>query len=100
MKITIVEPRKEPYIADVENELRALQGVVGGYIETVSPFEDPVLLVCDEEGIWKNYPFNRRVGHGMQIFGTFFLCGVDGEEFADMPEELIDKYTDMFGLKG
>ena len=75
-----------PRITEVENELQALQGVVGGYIEVIAPWPDPVLLVCDEDGMYKATPWNRG------IKGTFFLCGVDGEDFTDFPEELVEKY--------
>ena len=30
------------------------------------------------------------------IKGTFFICGVDGEEFTDLSPELIEKYANYF----
>ena len=86
MKILMVEPGEAPRMTEVENELQALQGVVGGYIEVIAPWPDPVILVCDEEGMYKGTPWNRG------IKGTFFLCGFVGEEFTDFPEELVEKY--------
>ena len=56
MKILLIEPEGTPRMTEVENELEALQGVVGGYIEVIAPWPDPVLLVCDEEGMYKSTP--------------------------------------------
>ena len=56
---------------------------MGGYIETVTLAEDMVIM-CDEEGIIKNARYNVSVG-GVQFFGTVVVCGVKGDEFADIP---------------
>ena len=92
MKILIVEPERHPRIAEIPHTLEAMQQTVGGYIEITYPWRDPVALVCDEEGMLKQLPFNRLVAPQSAIFGTFFLCGIDGEDLTDMPEELADKY--------
>lgn len=49
MKILIIEPGKHPREADIENTLENLQKTVGGYLEAIHPFDEPVALVCDEE---------------------------------------------------
>ena len=92
MKILIVEPERHPRIAEIPHTLEAMQQNVGGYIEITYPWRDPVALVCDEEGMLKQLPFNRLVAPQSAIFGTFFLCGIDEEDLTDMPEELADKY--------
>lgn len=92
MKILIVEPGKHPRKADIPHTLSNLQGVVGGYIQAVYPWKDRVGLVCDEEGLLKHKPFNRLINPDLAIFGTFFLCGLDEEDFTDLPDELAGKY--------
>ena len=92
MKILIVEPERHPRIAEIPHTLEAMQQTVGGYIEITYPWRDPVALVCDEEGMLKQLPFNRLVAPQSAIFGTFFLCGIDEEDLTDMLEELADKY--------
>ena len=75
----------------IPNTLRALQEAVGGYIETVT-LDNGVVLICNEEGRIRDMPYNftlRRI-HGIipihnPIFGTVIACGVDGDEFADIP---------------
>ena len=92
MKILMVEPERHPKIAEIPHTLEAMQQTVGGYIEITYPWREPIALVCDEEGMLKQLPFNRLVAHQCAIFGTFFLCGIDEEDLTDMPEELADKY--------
>ena len=92
MRILIVEPDRHPRMAEIPLALEAMQQTVGGYIEITYPWEDPVALVCDEEGLLKQLPFNRLVARQCAIFGTFFLCGIGEEELTDLPEELTDKY--------
>ena len=50
MKVLMVEPGKSPYAAEIDSGLKSLQAAVGGDIQAVYPYEDPVALVCKEEG--------------------------------------------------
>ena len=77
--------------ATIANTLEALQEAVGGYIETVT-LDNGVVLICNEEGRIRNMPYNftlRRMRGVVTvqnaIFGTVIACGVDGDEFADIP---------------
>lgn len=92
MRILIVEPERHPRIEEIPHTLEAMQQTVGGYIEITYPWRDPIALVCDEEGLLKQLPFNRIVAPQSAIFGTFFLCGIGEEDLTDLPEELVDKY--------
>ena len=74
MKVLIVEPGKRPIKADIDHTLHNLQQVVGGYIQAIYPWDDPVALVCDEEGLLKQREFNRYIDPEVVIFGTFFIC--------------------------
>ena len=95
MKILMVEPERHPKIAEIPHTLEAMQQTVGGYIEITYPWRDPIALVCDEEGMLKQLPFNRLVAPQNAIFGTFFLCGIGEEDLTDLPEELADKYMHL-----
>ena len=95
MRILIVEPDRHPRIAEIPHTLEAMQQTVGGYIEITYPWSDPIALVCDEEGLLKQLPFNRLVAPGSAIFGTCFLCGIGEEDLTDLPEELTDRYIRM-----
>ena len=59
--VLIVEPGKEPYVKEIASGLESLQHEVGGYIEAIYPYEDPVALVCNEEGKLEGLPLNRAL---------------------------------------
>lgn len=96
MRILIVEPRQTPRRADIPHTLQDMQQVVGGYIEIIHPFDDPVALVCDEEGKLKGYEPNRAIAGKDIIVGTFFLAGVAEEGLTDLPDDLTEKYEVQF----
>ena len=50
MEVLLVEPGKEARIAEIGSDLKSLQAAVGGYIEAAYFFDDPVALICNEEG--------------------------------------------------
>ena len=68
---------------EIPNTLEALQGEVGGYIETVTLLSD-LCLIVNEEGRINDLPFNMRLA-GMHLFGTILAVGVNGDEFCDIP---------------
>ena len=96
MKILIVEPRKRPRHADIPHTLDELQRIVGGDIQAIYPFDDPVAIVCDDEGKIKGYELNRYIPNVDIIAGTFFICGLGSEDFTDLPDDLAKKYEKMF----
>lgn len=101
MEVVLVEPGKEARLAEIGSDLRSLQAAVGGYIEAAYFFDDPVALICNEEGKIYGMPYNRAVrddaGKAQDIIaGPFFVCGLGEESFCSLPKELQAKYLDMF----
>ena len=96
MRILIVEPRQKPRRADIPHTLKDMQQTVGGNIEIIRPFDDPVVLVCDEEGKIKGYELNRTIEGVDVIAGTFFLAGIDEDDLTDLSDELAEKYEALF----
>jgi len=103
MTVLIVEPGKKPRKAEIDGSLEGMQQVVGGYIQAIYPFEDPVALVCHEEGKILDLPFNRALrdedGDIYDIVsGTFFLCSAppDCDGFEDLSDELMEKNSQRF----
>lgn len=84
MKVIIKRPNKASTVKNIDNTLEALQGIVGGYIETVTYASDYVALICNEEGRLLNLPFNCRI-RGVDFCGPVVVAGVDGDEFTDVP---------------
>lgn len=101
MKVLLVEPNKTACEADIENHLEDMQKTVGGYIEAYYPYEDPVAIVCNDEGKINGMSPNRAVydeqGKMIDIMcGTFFICGLSEDNFKSLSPELMEKYRKMF----
>ncbi len=101
IRVLVVEPGKHPYLKEAENTLTALQKEVGGYIQAVYPFDDPVGLICNEEGKLMNLPLNRalRMEDGEVydiIAGTFLVAGLGEEDFESLTDALAEKYEERF----
>ena len=102
MKIMRVEPETAPELVDMEGTLEALQAAVGGYIEAVYPFDDPVAIVCNDDGKFNGMRPNRAIydadGEIMDIIaGTFLIVGLDEDNFAELSDEMAAKYVALFG---
>ena len=59
--VLVVEPDKKPYVKEIPSSLESLQHEVGGDIEAVYPFEEPVAIVCNGEGKMNGLPLNRAL---------------------------------------
>ncbi len=101
IKVLLIKPMKPPEVAEIPSGLKGSQATVGGYIEAIYPFEDPVALICNEEGKINGLPLNRALrdedGHIYDIVaGDFFICDVSGEDFGSLSDEQIKKYSEKF----
>ena len=47
MLILLVKPGKAPEPLKLDGTLESMQKLVGGYIQAIYPWEDPVALVCN-----------------------------------------------------
>ena len=92
IKVIIKRPdEKYGHVTHISPRLENLQKTVEGYIEMVTVIKG-VILICNEEGKLRDMPYNftHRQMFGAiplqyPIFGTVIACGVDGDEFADIP---------------
>lgn len=103
MIVLLIQPGEEPALSEIDGTLVSMQKVVGGPIELIYPFDDPVVLVCHEEGKLLGLPLNRSLRDQTgkiydAIAGTFFLCGAppDTDHLDSLPEELVGKYQERF----
>ena len=94
MKILLIEPGKKPVLSDINGSLKSMQEVVGGTIQAIFPFEEPVALICNDEGKLLGLPLNRALWNADGriydiVAGTFFLCGApaDRDAFESLTEE-------------
>lgn len=88
IKVIIKRP-DEPigHIEEINNTLERFQMIVKGYIEAV-PLTHNSVIICNEEGKINGLPPNFMFGDIDMICGTVIVCGVDGEEFCDVPFDL------------
>lgn len=99
--VVLCEPDKEACVTTIPNDLESLQKTVSGYIEAVYPFEDPVAIICNEEGKLNSMELNRALlDDSGQIYdilaGPFFVAGLGDDDFTSLSEELQQKYYKMF----
>lgn len=105
MIVLLIQPGKKPALTEINGTLESMQKMVGGYIQVLYPFDDPIALVCNEEGKLLGLPLNRGLLDGCgQIYdviaGTFFLCGAPPEpdHLDSLPEGLVEKYQRRFAI--
>lgn len=91
IKVIVKHPYLAPMVCYIDNTLEEMQMIVGGYIETVTQKTTPAVVICNEEGRLNELPFNMMIGN-VDFVGTIIIAGADGEEFTDVPEEIIRKY--------
>ena len=105
MQVVIVEPKKKPVVQDIDSDLKSMQKIVGGPIEAVYPFDEPVALICNEEGKLLNLPLNRALrddeGNVYDIIsGTFFVCAAppDSDRFVGLTDQQVKTYMEQFAM--
>ena len=101
MKVLVVRPMEMPEVQEIDHTLSAMQELVGGTIQAVYPFDDPVALIANDEGKLLGLPWNRALtdDHGVPydiVCGTFFIAGLKEDDFASLTEQQIEKYKDKY----
>lgn len=85
IKVIVKRPDEEfGHVCNISNSLENLQKTVGGYIEAV-PLTDKIVMICNEDGKLRQLEHNFFLPFD-RIVGTAIICGVDGDEFSDIPE--------------
>jgi hypothetical protein len=98
IKCLLVKPNELPEEVEINKELKEYQRLVEGYIEQVYlPFDDKVVLICNEEGKINNMELNRDIGHDI-IAGPFLIVGddYDNADFKSLSEDQVLKYKMIF----
>ncbi|MBO6310406.1 MAG: DUF3846 domain-containing protein [Oribacterium sp.] len=101
MEVLLVEPDKPPQQVTIGNRLGDLQNAVGGVIEAVYPFDDPVALIVNEEGKLNGLPLNRALrdeeGNVVDIVaGSFLVAGLTEDSFGSLTKEQMAAYEEKF----
>lgn len=101
MTVLVVSPGEKPSVETIPIGLESLQQQVGGYIEAINPFEEPVGIVCNEEGKINGLQLNRALRDDENsiydiVSGTFLVVGLGEEDFCSLTPEQIEKYSEHF----
>ena len=76
MRVLLVRPEEMPEVREIDRTISVMQELVGGTMQAVYPFDDPVALVCNDEGKLLQLPANRALRDGAGkiydiVCGTF-----------------------------
>ena len=102
LSVLKIAPGQYPQQVEIDNDLKALQQAVGGFIGASYPFaDDPVAIVYNDNGKLMGLPLNRALrdesGEAYDVIaGTFLVIGLDEEDFASLSPELAQKYEKQF----
>jgi hypothetical protein len=103
IRALIIQPDNTYEVREVAQELKTLQGLVGGYVEAVST--DHCTFWCDEEGDFKRQPCNIlatylwwKIDPTMEakdvLQGSVFATGVADDAADSLP--VSDGVIDLF----
>ena len=102
LSVLKIAPGQYPQQVEIDNDLKALQQAVGGFIGASYPFaDDPVAIVYNDDGKLMGLPLNRalRDENGEMydaVAGTFLVVGLGEEDFASLTPEMAQKYEQLF----
>lgn len=101
IKVLFVEPMASPMVIEIEQNLKTLQTLVGGYIQAIYPWKDEVAILCDDEGKFKHNLLNRVIeddnGEVYDIIaGNFLVVGLTKDNFGSLSDEEIIYYRKKF----
>ena len=102
MTVVACYPGKTAQVIELKDGLKGMQEFVGGgFIEAIYPYDDPVAIVCNEEGKMNRMELNRAVygetGEMIDIIaGPMFICSLGEEDFASICGEMLEKYLEKF----
>ena len=104
MKVLRIQPKKYPEVIEIDGSLESLQKEVAGPIQAVYPWDEPVALICNEEGKLAEDSFSNcnrvlynEIGIPYDIVvGTFLIVGLTEDDFDELSQELVRKYEKLF----
>ena len=105
IRVLVIEPKKVPRVEFIENELKAMQSIVGGHLEVVRPprhRDDDVVAICNEEGKLRGLEPCRamRLENGVVwdiLVGPLIILRAPAfaEEFEGLTDEQVEKWMSL-----
>lgn len=95
-KITVVkaEPGKKPESVEIDNDLKAKQELVDGFIEGHQIPGTTFMLFVNEDGRMRGLPYNRRLNN-VGFRGVMVISKMQGSESVTMTEDDITKAKEL-----
>lgn len=88
----------DPVEADIKGDLKSMQELVHGYIETVT-LPDNLVLVCNDEGCLLQLPLNRHTLFGAYpVAGPFFVCRRRGDKLVSLTQDDINNLQYRYSI--
>ena len=112
ISVVICRPGERAELTEIEEDLHAMQEIVGGLIQEYFPFHsefderyDSVALVCNDEGKLMQMRPSRAIfdedGRIQDVIaGPFFICyaPIESETFMSLPDDLKEEMRQKFEL--
>jgi hypothetical protein len=98
IKVLMVEPGKKAYEIEIGTSLEEMYAALDcDCIQTFYPYDDPVVIVCDDEGKLNGSEPNRAIydedGQMMDIIcGRFFIADCSTSSFKSLSDDMMEKY--------
>lgn len=102
MDVLLVKPNMYPQAVQIGCELEDLQNAVGGEIEAIYPFNEPVALIMDGNGKVFGKELNRALRDEVNgeiydiVAGDFLVVGLGEEDFCSLSPELMRQLEEHF----
>lgn len=105
IRVLVVEPMRKPYVKTIPDTLEAINQVIEGDCMQVVPLYGMniknAVIVCNDDGKLRGLPLNRLLcdknGNPYDVIaGTFFLTGVDGEDFCSLTDDQVQELFTLY----
>ena len=101
MDVLLVKPFMYPQAIKIGKELEDLQSAIGGDIETTYPFDEPVAIICNDEGKINGSELNRSLRDDKGeiydiVAGDFLVVGLTEDDFCSLNPEQMKKFKEHF----
>lgn len=101
MDVLLVKPFMYPQAIKIGKELEDLQNAIGGDIETTYPFDEPVAIICNDEGKINGSELNRSLRDAKGeiydiVAGDFLVVGLTEDDFCSLNPEQMKKFEEHF----
>lgn len=101
MDVLLVKPFMYPQAIKIGKELEDLQNAIGGDIETTYPFDEPVAIICNDEGKINGSELNRSLRDDKGeiydiVAGDFLVVGLTEDDFCSLSPEQMKKFEEHF----